>query len=251
MADRVPLESGDLLNPAKAEKGRSRIARLGVFDSVQLRYDDVDPETRDIEYDVKEGKSLNLNLLFGFGSYELLRGGVEVEKKNLWGSAHLARLRAIQSFKSTSGDFLYTMPQFIGEEVDLFLNGFGLVRKEIDFTRREYGGGAGGLKHFPAISSDLSMRYNYQVLRAFDVPPAAARGLQCLAHGNLRPSVWAGRSPPGSRRWSRPPGRRSRNVAPRSQTRFPVALCRSQRHNVTRNDESGASRLRSGGRRRR
>ena len=174
MADRVPLESGDLLNPAKAEKGRSRIARLGVFDSVQLRYDDVDPETRDIEYDVKEGKSLNLNLLFGFGSYELLRGGVEVEKKNLWGSAHLARLRAIQSFKSTSGDFLYTMPQFIGEEVDLFLNGFGLVRKEIDFTRREYGGGAGGLKHFPAISSDLSMRYNYQVLRAFDVPPAAA-----------------------------------------------------------------------------
>lgn len=174
MADRVPLESGDLLNPTQAEKGRSRLARLGVFDSVQLRYDDVDPETRDVEYDVKEGKSLNLNLLFGFGSYELLRGGIEVEKKNLWGSAHMARLRAIQSFKSTSGDFLYTMPQFVGEEIDLFLNGFGLVRKEIDFTRREYGGGAGGLKHFPGISSDLSMRYNYQVLRASDVPPAAA-----------------------------------------------------------------------------
>jgi outer membrane protein assembly complex protein YaeT len=173
MADRVPLKPGDLLNPAKAEKGRSRLARLGVFDSVQLRYDDVDPETRDVKYDVKEGKSLNLNLLFGFGSYELLRGGIELEKKNLWGRAHLARLRAIQSFKSTRGDFLYTMPQFIGEEIDLFLNGFGLVRKEIDFTRREYGGGLGGLKHFPSISSDVSMRYNYQVLRASDVPPAA------------------------------------------------------------------------------
>jgi outer membrane protein assembly factor BamA len=104
-----------------------------------------------------------------------LRGGVEVEKKNLWGRAHHARLRAIQSFKSTRGDFLYTMPQFIGEEIDLFLNGFGLVREEIDFIRKEYGGGAGGLKRLPGISSDLSLRYNYQVLRAADAPAAIAR----------------------------------------------------------------------------
>lgn len=170
MGDRVPLEPGDLLNPALAEKGRSRLARLGVFDSVQLRYDIINDEKRDVIYDVRESKSFDLNLLFGFGSYELLRGGIEVEKRNLWGRAHHVRLRAIQSFKSTRGDLLYTMPQFIGEEIDLFLNGFGLVREEIDFTRKEYGGGVGGLKHFPAISSDLSLRYNYQVLRASDVP---------------------------------------------------------------------------------
>ena len=175
MADRVPIKAGDLLDPAKAERGRSRLARLGVFDSVRLRYDIVDPDTRDVIYDLEEGKSLNVNLLFGYGSYELLRGGVEVEKKNLWGRAHHARLRAIQSFKSTRGDFLYTMPQFIGEEIDLFLNGFGLVREEIDFTRKEYGGGAGGLKHFPGISTDLSLRYIYQVLRAADAPPEVTR----------------------------------------------------------------------------
>jgi outer membrane protein insertion porin family len=175
MADRVPVKSGDLLDPAKAEKGRSRLARLGVFDSVHLRYDTVDDEKRDVIYEVDEGKSLDFNLLAGFGSYELLRGGFEVEKRNLWGRAHHARLRAIQSFKSTRGDFLYTMPQFIGEEIDLFVNGFGLVREEIDFTRKEYGGGAGGLKHFPAISSDLSLRYNYQVLRAADAPAAIAQ----------------------------------------------------------------------------
>lgn len=175
MADRVPLHSGDLLNPAKAEKGRSRLARLGIFDSVQLRYDTVDHDTRDVIYEVKEGKGLNLNLLFGYGSYELLRGGVELEKKNVWGRGHHARLRAIQSFKSTRGDLLYTMPQFIGEEIDLFLNGFGLIREEIDFTRKEYGGGFGGLKHFEAISSDLSIRYNYQVLRAADAPAGVTR----------------------------------------------------------------------------
>ena len=175
MADRVPLEPGDLLDPSKAEKGRSRLARLGVFDSVQLRYDIADDESRDVIYEVRESKSLEVNLLFGFGSYELLRGGVEVEKRNLWGRAHHARLRAIESFKSTRGDFLYTMQQFVGEEIDLFLNGFGLVREEIDFTRKEYGGGVGGLKHFTGISSDLSARYNYQVLRATDVPADLAQ----------------------------------------------------------------------------
>src|SRR5436190_344599 len=133
MGDRVPLDPGDLLNPALAEKGRSRLARLGVFDSVQLRYDIIDDEKRDVIYDVREGKSLDVNLLFGFGSYELLRGGVEIEKRNLWGRAHSVRLRAIESFKSTRGDLLYTMPQFLGEEIDLFLNGFWLVREEIDF----------------------------------------------------------------------------------------------------------------------
>ena len=174
MGDRVSLEPGDLLNPALAEKGRSRLARLGVFDSVQLRYDIIDEEKRDVIYDVKEGKSLDFNLLFGFGSYELLRGGFEVEKRNLWGRAHSVRLRAIQSFKSTRGDLLYTMPQFAGEEIDLFLNAFGLRREEIDFIRKEYGGGIGGLKHLPAISSDLSVRYNYQVLEASDVPASVA-----------------------------------------------------------------------------
>lgn len=172
MANRVALKTGDLLNPSKAEKGRARLARLGVFDSVRLRYDNVDAGTRDVVYEVDEGKSLNINLLFGYGSYELLRGGVELEKKNVWGRAHHARLRAIQSFKSTRGDFLYTMPQFVGEEIDLFINGFGLVREEIDFTRKEYGGGLGGVKRLEAISSDLSVRYNYQVLHAADLPAA-------------------------------------------------------------------------------
>jgi len=174
MGDRVPLEPGDLLNPALTEKGRARLARLGVFDSVHLRYDIVDEDTRDVIYEVRESKSLDFNLLFGFGSYELLRGGVEVEKRNLWGRAHHVRLRAIQSFKSTRAELLYTMPQFLGEEIDLFLNAFGLIRKEIDFTRKEYGGGVGGLKHLPGISSDLSVRYNYEVLRAADAPAGIA-----------------------------------------------------------------------------
>src|SRR5262249_49583405 len=126
MRRRVPLASGDLLDLTKAEQGRTRLARLGVCDTGTLRYEagpGTTPPQRDVLYEVKESKSFEVNLLFGYGSYELLRGGVELEEKNVFGLAHDARLRAIQSFKSTRGDFLYTMPELVGENVDVFLNG--------------------------------------------------------------------------------------------------------------------------------
>ena len=163
---RVPIEPGDLLDPTEVERGRARLARLGIFESIQVRYDTVDEHTRDITYELDEGKSLIFNLLFGFGSYELLRGGFEAEQRNVFRLAHSARLRGIQSFKSTRGDFLYTMPQLLGEDVDVFFNAFGLRREEVSFVREEYGGGLGAIKRFEPISSDLSLRYNYQVLKA-------------------------------------------------------------------------------------
>ena len=48
---------------------RYRLAQLGVFSSVDLKYDPVDEHTRDVLYDVKEGKSLDVSLLFGYGLF--------------------------------------------------------------------------------------------------------------------------------------------------------------------------------------
>jgi outer membrane protein assembly complex protein YaeT len=166
MRRRVKVEPDDLLNPIKAEQGRYKLARLGIFDSVELRYDYVDSETRDVEYRLKEGKTLNFSLLAGYGSYEKLRGGVEVEQYDLWGLGHYQRLKAVQSFKSSSADYSYTMPELLGEDLDVFLNAAGLIRDEIDFTRREFGGGAGVNRHFRSIATDVTARYNYQVLTA-------------------------------------------------------------------------------------
>src|SRR5688500_19601180 len=65
------------------------------------------------------------------------------------------------------------MPELLGEDFDVFLNASGLRREEIAFTRKEFGGGAGISRQFREIDTDLSLRYNYQVLRATreDVPP--------------------------------------------------------------------------------
>lgn len=166
---RVEVEPGKPLDRIQAEEGRHRLARLGIFRTVDLRYEVIDSHTRDIIYAVQEGKRLNVSLLFGYGSYELVRAGIEFEQQNVFGRAHHQRLRAVQSFKATTIDYLYTMPEFVGETVDVFITGFYLRRDEISFTREELGGGAGARTFLDWLESDFRARYNYQVLAAEEI----------------------------------------------------------------------------------
>jgi len=188
----VRVKRGDLLDPAQVEQARYRLARLGVFDSVDLNYRSEDEHTRDLIFAVREGKRINLSLLFGWGSYELLRGGVEVEANNLWGLAHHAEVKAVQSFKASSGDFSYTVPELIGKDIDLFVHGSGLRREEVSFTRLEYGGSIGLHKYFQSASTDVSTRYSYQILNALDlnaVQEVATEGLTNPAVGSITTEI--------------------------------------------------------------
>lgn len=163
---RVEVAEGELLNRVEAERGRFHLARLGVFESVELSYEPVDEHVRNVIYRLNEGKVIDVNLIFGFGSYELLRAGVELEQFNVFGRAHHSRLKLIQSFRSSTADYDYTMPELFGENVDVFLNASALRREEVSFTREEFGGGAGARRYFEGIFTDVSVRYNYQVLHA-------------------------------------------------------------------------------------
>jgi outer membrane protein assembly complex protein YaeT len=188
LARRVRVQRGDLLNPIEVEAGRHRLAQLGIFDSVSLDYRPLQPDSREILYEVKEGKTIDLSLLFGWGSYEMLRGGVEANLNNLWGLAHHVNVQAIQSFKSSSGQFTYTIPEWVGRDIDLFFDASVLRREEVDFTRLEYGGGAGLHKYFQPAATDAVLRYNYRILSALDfssVEEVASEGLTNPAVGSI------------------------------------------------------------------
>jgi outer membrane protein assembly complex protein YaeT len=168
LSRRVRVKRGELLDRIKVEDGRYRLAQLGAFEKVDLSYRDMDDHMREVIYRVTEGKKLDFSLLFGYGSYELLRAGFETEVHDIWGLGHEARFKAIQSFKASSGDFTYTIPEFVGRDVDLFFNASGLRRDEVSFTREEYGGGFGFHRFFKPIATDLRVRYNYEILNAAD-----------------------------------------------------------------------------------
>lgn len=180
---RVPQQTGDWLDRLKAEKGQYRLARLGIFDTVELNYQTVSSNLWDVRYDLKEGKRLEVSPLFGFGSYDLLRVGVEVDQYNLWGLAHNSQLKLVQSFKSSSGDYTYTIPQVLGGDVDVFATANALRREEISFTRVEYGGGTGVRRYFPQTATDASLRYNYGILQATE------QSASFVAEGAQSPTV--------------------------------------------------------------
>ncbi|MGZ4987970.1 MAG: BamA/OMP85 family outer membrane protein [Limisphaerales bacterium] len=174
LTQRTDLTPGQLLDRIRIERARYRISELGIFDAVGLRYDNVDAHTRDVVFQLKEGKELEASMLFSFGTYELLRVGFDIEQHNIWGRAHNARFRISQSFKTSIADYLYTIPQLVGEDVNAFFTATALRRQEIDFLREEYGGGIGIERLFRRISLDASGRFNYQSLTAAqtDVDPS-------------------------------------------------------------------------------
>ncbi|MGH7945649.1 MAG: BamA/OMP85 family outer membrane protein, partial [Opitutaceae bacterium] len=136
---RVTLDPGDPLNVVSLELARYRIARLGVFESVDLRYEPEDGSVRDPVFKVRERPRFETNLLMGYGSYEQVRGGVEHRQMNIFGLAHQSRLELVHSLKSASVEYTYTIPELFGERLDGTVRLFGLQRREVAFLRQEYG----------------------------------------------------------------------------------------------------------------
>jgi outer membrane translocation and assembly module TamA len=141
-----------------------------------MRYDVVNENVRDVVYEVEEGKELEFTLLAGFGSFELLRGGFIFAQHNVWGLAHDSRLKLVQSFRSSSGEYTYTIPQF-GWGSDLFFNASVLRRDEIDFTREELSASLGARRYMAPIATEASLRYSYQYLNADDARFVEGYGL--------------------------------------------------------------------------
>ncbi len=145
----------------------------------------MDGHARDVVFQFRESKRFNLSVLLGWGSYEMLRGGFEGNFNNIWGRAHRAQLRVVQSLKSSSGDFSYTVPDLTRRNIDLFVKWVALQREEVTWTREEFGGGLGAHKFFRRYATDASIRYNYQVLNAASLVPAGnPKALSARRRGN-------------------------------------------------------------------
>jgi outer membrane protein insertion porin family len=165
LRERVNLKSGEPLNPLELEHARYRISRLGVFELVDLHYEPADAEARDPVFVLKEGPRYETNLLFGYGSYEQLRGGVEYRQMNILGRAHQSRLQLIQSMKSTQGEYTYTVPELFGETIDGTAKLFGVQRQEIAFLRQEYGTTLSLKRAIARLHGEATVGYTFQALR--------------------------------------------------------------------------------------
>ena len=159
------VQADEPLDPLALANARYRISRLGVFNQVDLRYEPVDGVVRDPVFTLKESQRYEASLLFGYGSYEQVRGGVEVRHVNLWGLAHQSRIQLVQSMKSTSGDYTYSVPELFSESIDGAARLFALQRQEVAFQRQEYGASFTLKRPIPWLRAEGTAGYTFQVLR--------------------------------------------------------------------------------------
>lgn len=162
---RVQSSPGQPLDLAAMDQARFRLARLGVFDSVDLRYDPPSGPVRDPVFKLKEGRELEANLLLGYGSYEELRGGVELRQFNVFGRAHQTRLLLVKSMKSSRGEYSYTVPELFGESIDGTARVFGLQRQETSFLREENGANVSIATPLRVLGANATLGYTFQSLR--------------------------------------------------------------------------------------
>jgi len=175
LEQQASLEPGQPLNRSAVEEGRGALSKLGAFRRVQIDYEQVEPGQWDVIYELTPKGTTELDLIFGVGSFDIVRVGFEVERNNLWGLAHRTKLRAIQSFKATYADLDYFIPQVLGADLDFFSKINYLHREELTFDRQEWGAKAGLQHYIESINVSSAVTYTLESVRAtnrdFIVPP--------------------------------------------------------------------------------
>ncbi len=177
--ERLPRESvlrraigareGEVFDRTEVERDRLRLGALGVFSAVRAGVEEASPELWNLTYALERSKQIELSLLAGYGSYELLRGGLEVTHANLLERAHRGRLQVVQSVRASSGEYNYTIPQVFGTSADFSARGFGLLREEVSFDREEAGVSLGVRKASALFGFDAALRYQFESVGVDDV----------------------------------------------------------------------------------
>ncbi len=167
---RLRLMPGAPYDPQAIDAARLRLARLGVFRRVEAAGEPGDASgTRDVVFRVTEEPDWQAAWTLGWGSYEQLRGGLELGRTNLWGLAHRDRVELGQSMKASRGEYRYTVPTLFDDTVEGSARVFGLRREEPSFIRLEYGAGVEASREVPWIEARGTAGLSYEVLRADDV----------------------------------------------------------------------------------
>lgn len=169
---KTDLTLGVPLDITETEAARRRLSRIGIFERIDLKYEDDGTGKRKAVYEYTNSDRFEAQLLFGYGSYEQFRGGILARRENLFGRAHTLSFEAIRSIKSMSGALDYTIPELLGETIDGTLEVNFLDREELFFDRAEQGVSVGLFKRLPELKMDIGVDYAFDRKESSDIERA-------------------------------------------------------------------------------
>jgi outer membrane protein insertion porin family len=165
----ITFKEGGSLGRQQVIESQRRLGALGLFQRVSVA--EVDPETpgrRTVLVSAEEGPLTTIAYGIGYAEGDLLRGSLEVTRRNLFGMDRTLSAFARLSFKGSRFLATFREPYFLGRRQEMFATGFReeAERPFFDFVR--YGG---LLQTARSLSPGWSLiaRYGYQRVHVFNV----------------------------------------------------------------------------------
>ncbi len=157
------LRAGEPLDIVAVSDARRRLMALGVFRTVDLRYEDGETaDSRQVFFDLQPGTRQEVSLLAGWGSYEMARGGILWQRNNIWHRAHRLDVDARASMKARSLSGRYTIPQLFGTDLTGFTRTRYTYREELSFDRELIGASFGTRFVIPRSDWLASVEYTIE-----------------------------------------------------------------------------------------
>jgi outer membrane protein insertion porin family len=165
----ITLREGDALGQQQVIESQRRLGALGLFQRVSVS--EIDPESpsrRTMLVSAEESPLTTVAYEIGYSEGDLLRGSLEVTRRNLFGMDRTLSAFARLSFRGSRFLVTFREPYFLGRRQEMFASGFREEGERPFFDFMRYGG---QLQTARALSPrwSLILRGGYQRVHVFNV----------------------------------------------------------------------------------
>jgi outer membrane protein insertion porin family len=165
----LTLEEGEPYGLDRLLESQRRLAALGIFQRVNVtEIDPESPETRSLRVQVEEAPSITVAYGIGASEGDLVRGSVEVTRRNLFGMDRSLSAFARVSFKGSRFLASYREPFLFGRRQEMFVTAFREEEDRPFFDYERYGGFVQGARRLSPAWNAL-VRYTYQRTDSFNI----------------------------------------------------------------------------------
>ncbi|MFT4718353.1 MAG: outer membrane protein insertion porin family [Rickettsiales bacterium] len=123
------INEGDPYNLTKINRSRQRLMNLGFFENVKLDTKRVSGDKIDLNIQISEKKTGELNFGIGYSTVDKINGNIGIKENNLFGTGQELGINSRISSYSTSNEISYSKPWLFDREVK---GGVSIFNNEVD-----------------------------------------------------------------------------------------------------------------------